>query len=198
MRNRKVEIVQKVFDKIIKEDFTIDNIDNLCSSISISKKTFYVNFKSKEEFLENVISQLNNEVSLELENLIKEQTEDTFKIINLLKSLINRVQKLYEILKCCERKNPFTDFLEEEFEMIFTNALTILLQKLEDDNQLKQKTNYILFAEILVKTTITIVVNSANRCNKLNQELLVKYLLINSLKGICNFKQQFIIDDYFK
>ncbi len=89
-----------------------------------------------------------------------------------------------------------TEFLEEEFEIIFTNTVTKLLEKMNDASILNIKTNYFLFSEVLIKFTIDALKNNHYKYNPENNNLLVKYLLINALKGICVILEHKKIDDY--
>ena len=55
----KNNIVQKVHHKIIQENYTIDAIDELCSLIGISKKTFCKEYPQKEQFILDLLSLFN-------------------------------------------------------------------------------------------------------------------------------------------
>ena len=195
MQENKNNIVHKLYHKIIQDDYTISTISELCSIVGISKKTFYNQYTSKEEFLLDLLSHFNEETATELEKLIESENDLVIKIIQTFKTLIFKTYKKNKIQECYNKQNKLSEFLEEEFEMIFTNTITKLLEKMNDESVLNQGTNYFLFSEVLVKFTIDALKNN-HKHNSENNKLLIKHLLINALKGICAISEYKKIDDY--
>jgi hypothetical protein len=191
MQVEKKNIVQKVHHKIIQENYTIDTINELCSLIGISKKTFYKEYPSKEQFILDLLSLFNKETANDLEKLTDSKNESVIKVIETFKVLVFKTYQRNKIQNCFKKQNQLKEFLEEEFQIIFTNKVTKLLEKMNNASVLNIKTNYFLFSQVLVKFTIDAIKNNLE-----NHNLVVEYLLINSLKGICNNLEHKKIDDY--
>ena len=108
----KKNIVQKVHYKIIQENYTIDAIDELCSLIGISKKTFYKEFPSKEQFILNLLSIFNDETASELEKIIDNEYDLVNNIIDVIFLLAKKIHKRNKIQKCLSKNTKLSEYLE--------------------------------------------------------------------------------------
>lgn len=189
-------IVKTVYEKIIQESYTIETIDELCSLIGISKKTFYKEYPSKEEFILNLLSIFNNETASELEKIIDNEFELITNTIDVIFLLAKKIYKRNTIQKCLSKNSKLSEYLEEEFETIFTNTISRLLDKMNDKNFINSEINLYLFSEVLVKFTIDALKNNNIKNNETNGNLMVNNLLINALKGICNISEHKKIYEY--
>ncbi len=100
----KKNIVQKVHYKIIQENYTIDTIDELCSLIGISKKTFYKEYPSKEQFIMDLLSLFNEETANDLEKLIDSENESVIKVILTFQILVFKTYQRNKIQNCYKKK----------------------------------------------------------------------------------------------
>lgn len=189
-------ILKNAHQKIIQENYTITTIAELCSSIGVSKKTFYKEHPSKEQFTFDLLSFFNTETSCELEKIIESDNELVIKIIQTLQILVIKSYKKNKIIDCYGKENQVTEFFAEVFRMIFTNTVTKLLEKMNDASVLKIETNYFLFSEVLVTFTIVASKSNHHKYNPENNNLLLKHLLINALKGISAISEYEKIDNY--
>ena len=100
----KKNIVQKVHYKIIQENYNIDTIDELCSLIGISKKTFYKEYPSKEQFIMDLLSLFNEETANDLEKLIDSENESVIKVILTFQILVFKTYQRNKIQNCYKKK----------------------------------------------------------------------------------------------
>jgi hypothetical protein len=196
MKDSTKSIVQKVYQKIIQDDYTIRTIMELCNSIGISKKSFYKVYSSKDSFILDLLSFLNSETSNELEKNFESENELVVKVIQTFHLLFNISYKKNKITDCYGKQNQETEFLTEVFILIFTNYITKILEKIDDKGCLNPETNYYLFSEVLVKFTINALRNNDIENNETNSNLIVDHLLINALKGICAISEHSKIDKF--
>jgi anthranilate/para-aminobenzoate synthase component I len=185
-----------VYLKIIDENYTIQTIEQLCKLIGISKKTFYKEYPSKEQFILNLLSIFNNETASELEKIIDNEYELVTNIIDVIFLLAKKIHKRNTIQKCLSKNTKLSEYLEEEFETIFTNTISNLLDKMNENNFMNSEINFYMFSEVLVKFTIDALKNSNLKNNENNDNLMVNNLLINALKGICNISEHKKIHEY--
>jgi AcrR family transcriptional regulator len=195
MRNIK-SIVQKVYQKIIDEDYTIETIEELCTLIGISKKTFYKEYPSKEQFIFDLLSYFNEELVNDLEKLIENEYESVLKVITIFQILVYKTRQRDKIQEFYGKQNQVTEFFAEIYRMVFINSISKLLEKMNDDGVLNTETNFHLFSEVLIKFTIYALKNNSIKNNETNSNLMVNNLLINALKGICNVSEHSKIDAF--
>ena len=110
--------------------------------------------------------------------------------------LVKKIHKRNSIQKSLSKNSQLSEYLEEEFETIFTNTITNLLDKMNESNFLNTETNVYFFSEILVKFTIDALRNVSINNNETNSNLMVNNLLINALKGICTISEHKKIYEY--
>lgn len=195
-KNIENSITHKIYQKISQEDYTIGTISDLCSFFCISKKTVYKQFASKDEFLLILLTYLNAESANELEKIIGNEKEFITQIIQIFTMLISKTNKKNKIQESYGKQNQEIDFLNEIFRMIFTNIISKLLEKMNNKSALNIGINFFLFAEVVVKFIIETLNNKFHKNNSVQIDLFIKYILINSLKGICTISEHKKIDGY--
>lgn len=191
-------ILKIVYQKIIEENYTIETIEDLCSLIGISKKTFYKDHPSKEQFILNLLSHLNTEITTEINKLLDDEDEIVIKIIKTIQILLLKSYKKNVIIESYGKQNQLIEFLDEEFEIAFTNVIIKLLDQMNDNDFLNSKANLYIFSEVLVKFSLDVMKHNHKKHNETNTNFLLKHLLVNALKGICEVSQHKIIANYIE
>lgn len=196
MEKKNNTITKQIYGKLISENYKIDSVDELCSLIGISKKTFYLAYSSKEQFVIELFKYFNDTTALALENYLESKNEPCIKIILLMQTLVFLGCKKEYIIECQIKSNEAIENLDEEFEIMFSNTLIKILENMNDKKFLIPDINYYLYAEVLIKFILDIVKQNKKNINEINKHLFIKYILVNSLKGICIPSQNEIIDKH--
>lgn len=72
--NQRQELIQTAMAKMRQVGIRSVSIDDVCRELGISKKTFYVYFATKDELVEAMLYQLENDVNANIRNILKEKT----------------------------------------------------------------------------------------------------------------------------
>tara|TARA_R110001592_G_scaffold246840_4_gene508845 strand:- start:1058 stop:1651 length:594 start_codon:yes stop_codon:yes gene_type:complete len=162
-------------------------LDDLASSLGISKKTIYSFFKNKEDL-----------VTSSLESLINEYKEDINRVVNSngkdpILSVILIYQRGFEYLKYfkpsflfdLEKYYPkankiYTDFIKE-----LSNSIVLdLLKKGKELGDIRKDINVELVVKIYFFRIDNLVFKKDNLFESYSEQELFKHLVIYNLKGI--------------
>ncbi|MFA3782881.1 TetR/AcrR family transcriptional regulator [Melioribacteraceae bacterium 4301-Me] len=94
MKKDRELILDLIEEKIFNNRFPKTSINYIASTIKMSKKTIYKNFKSKDELLESLINRFTLQISNEMESIIKKNINAVEKIaltIYLLKKISEKL-----------------------------------------------------------------------------------------------------------
>ncbi|MDP3353226.1 MAG: TetR/AcrR family transcriptional regulator [Flavobacteriaceae bacterium] len=189
-------ILNKACEIFFKYGFKNITMDDIANKLSISKKTIYKHFETKETLVVACVLYL-------LESFSKEVADLEISNKDPLERIILIYKKSFEYLKYL--KPSFLDGLKRHYPRAFDliekykiNLVTEIIYKLLNDAKnsgfIKEDVNLELMCEIYFSRLYNIVFTDRNLFDDNSEEDILQYLIINNLRGIVNagYANQFI------
>lgn len=163
------------------------SMDELASSLGISKKTIYKCFGSKEALVIACVQYLIEAYKSDIKDSIKsEEVDPITNIIIFYKKAFEHLQYykpsfIFGLQKYYPKANLIFDDFRNEFvnEIIFS-----LLQKAQEQGILLPKVNVQLFCDLYFKRFEEIAFKNSNLIEKYSQADLLNHFIIFNLRGI--------------
>lgn len=191
----KLETINRIFEMaeetILRKGIQGLNISGMCIQLGISKKTFYKNFRNKEEFIERIYLKMLKSTYNEVIYVL--QTKRPF--IVKFELISNEIEKRipffnYKALRELKKKYPNITLKIDYFKNNhIIPLLTLLIKKAQHKNIINNFNPKILI-NVFLATINSIYINEYHfRGNEIKVKEVFKLLLIGVLKkkGIASF-----------
>ncbi|MGJ8665088.1 MAG: TetR/AcrR family transcriptional regulator [Patiriisocius sp.] len=162
-------------------------LDELASSLGISKKTIYTFFKNKEELVTASVEGLLNEYREDIHSIVVSNDNDPILSVMLI------YQKGFEYLKYfkpsflfgLEKYYPKASKIFDEFvDELSYKTVYKLLKKAQESGNIKDEINLELIVKIYFFRIDNLVFKKNNLFEIYPEEELFKHLVVYNLKGI--------------
>ncbi|MBU2940952.1 TetR/AcrR family transcriptional regulator [Lacinutrix sp. C3R15] len=162
-------------------------LDEIASTLGISKKTIYTFFDNKEDLVASSLESLLNAYKEDINRIISSNTNDPILCIVLIykrgftylkhftPSFLFGLQKYYP-----KAGQVLDDFTEELSTILVFN----LLQKAQEAGDIKQEINLELIVKIYFFRIDNLIFKENNLFQLYSKEVLFTHLVIYNLKGI--------------
>ena len=163
------------------------SLDEIASTLGISKKTIYTFFKNKEDLVTSSLEQLLNEFSEEIDRLISDNKEDPIISVILI------YKRGFEYLKYFKPSFIFglkkyypkaSNFFEKFNEDLANKRIYNLLKQAQEAGNIKQEVNLELVVKIYFLRLDTVLFNNNNLFKLHHKEELFKHMVVYNLRGI--------------
>lgn len=217
-KNENIEIIENIFNNLLKLDFTIsENEDKELEKFFSFENNFF--FISRNSFFPNITKDTNNNELIEkiLKILTREQ-ESTIELIELLSINLNNfciypeertIQLIKEHISIIQDKINKLNLSKEKLSLIYKKCIlryiNIIQNKDHYENYLKRVYNIMKFAvnedqkgDVLIQSYLLIILNMKNIINRLqNKDEITKKInivgIIYNFEEIKNKKYEYLI-----
>lgn len=177
------QILNFIYTEIINNNYEIKSIDEVCKTLKISKKTFYIVFKSKEDF---TIQLLKLFTGINFFRLVAIGTKSV--------SMIEKVIETYDLIllttitRNATFKNQYTNtkpYIDEVNE--YENKAILLLNSLFEEGIQQQIISINSHTNLFSKYSINFISSSLNQDSNNNDAKFitaVRFLIVTYLKGV--------------
>lgn len=162
-------------------------LDELASSLGISKKTIYKYFDNKEDLVSQSLSFLLDKYRIEIANIVNDATTDAIeKIILIYKKGFAYLKYfkpsfLFDIKKHYPKADKvFTDFSEQ----LVHGTILSLLTEAKDKGLLQKQVQINLICDLYFLHIDNIAFKNDNLFDMYSNKVLVEHLIVFNLKGI--------------
>jgi AcrR family transcriptional regulator len=189
----KSELLQCAITKFTKFGSKHVTLDELATTLGISKKTIYSFFKNKEDLVVASIETLLNEYKEDINRIISENENDP------ILSVIFIYKRGFEYLKYfkpsflfgLEKYYPkafklFTEFIESLAE----NTASVLLKKAQSQGDLIESVDIDLLVKIYFFRVDNLLFKDNNLFEIYSEEMLLRHMVIYNLQGVVNTSYQ--------
>lgn len=195
-KNRIEKTALELFRKFGIKSVTVNDIT---STLAISKKTFYKHFNSKEELLEQLIDDTihgfkQNVLILKLKHKGLDQFlwisyYHMFWLRTFSQVMIFDIKKYYPDLT--QRYNSFRD-------LFITDRLVELIREAKVKGQVRTGVDEHLFCKVQLNLVESLMDNKLHFMMEQNQDSLFEHLVLNNLKGIItnSYEIQFELENF--
>jgi len=189
----KSELLQCAITKFTKFGSKHVTLDELATTLGISKKTIYSFFKNKEDLVVASIETLLNEYKEDINRIISENENDP------ILSVIFIYKRGFEYLKYfkpsflfgLEKYYPkafklFTEFIESLAE----NTASVLLKKAQSQGDLIESVDVDLLVKIYFFRVDNLLFKDNNLFEIYSEDMLLRHMVIYNLQGVVNTSYQ--------
>ena len=189
----KSELLQCAITKFTKFGSKHVTLDELATTLGISKKTIYSFFKNKEDLVVASIETLLNEYKEDINRIISENENDP------ILSVIFIYKRGFEYLKYfkpsflfgLEKYYPkafklFTEFIESLAE----NTASVLLKKAQSQGDLIESVDIDLLVKIYFFRVDNLLFKDNNLFEIYSEDMLLRHMVIYNLQGVVNTSYQ--------
>ena len=183
-KDKFLEFALSKFIKFGSKRFTLDD---LAHEMSISKKTIYDNFKSKEEVVqESLVAFINKLRSKIHESVEKQKSNPILAVIDVYRIGLDSFKSFSpSFLFGLKKYYPdvyvsISDFRSKELYALVQN----LLQKAKEKGQVRDDIDVELICEIYLNRLELILFSSKNLFEEYSVQELLEHIVINNLRGI--------------
>ncbi len=162
-------------------------LDELASSLGISKKTIYKYFDNKEDLVSQSLSYLLDKYRADIEGIVKDTTEDPLvKIILIYKKGFDYLKHfkpsfLFGIKKYYPKADKvFNDFSSQ---MVHGTILSLLTEA-KEKGYLQEKVQIKLICDLYFLRIDNIAFKNDNLFDVYSSEVILQHLIVFNLKGI--------------
>lgn len=162
-------------------------LDELASSLGISKKTIYKYFDTKEDLVSQSLSYLLNKYLADIEGIVKDTTDDPLvKIILIYKKGFDYLKHFKpSFLFGIKKYYPKADKVFNDFsaQMVHGTILSLLTEA-KEQGYLKDKVQIKLICDLYFLRIDNIAFKNDNLFDLYSNEVLLQHLIVFNLKGI--------------
>ncbi len=162
-------------------------LDELASSLGISKKTIYTFFKNKEDLVTASLESLLNEYITEInEIIINNDTDPILSVLLIYKRGFEYLRYfkpsfLFGLKKYYPKASDLFDAFIDELAI---STVTTLLKKAQKEGSIKQDVNVELLVKIYFFRIDNLVFKENNLFETFDEKELFNHLVIYNLKGV--------------
>tara|TARA_R110002049_G_scaffold114927_1_gene266629 strand:+ start:45409 stop:46002 length:594 start_codon:yes stop_codon:yes gene_type:complete len=172
------------FTKFGSKRFTLDE---LASTLGISKKTIYKYFPNKETLIAESLSSLLEKYDSDIEIIINENGDDPILSIILIYKRGFEYLKYFKpsFLYGIKKYYPKADAVFNDFSNDFVNTIVIeLLKKAESKGHIKPNVDLSLIGTLYFLRIDQIAFKNNNLFDAYSDETLLNHLIVFNLRGI--------------
>ena len=192
----KERIASKAMDLFCQYGVKSVSMDELASSLGISKRTIYENFKDKEEILSSVLHMMREKKLEEFESLIT----DTSNVVEVFIAII----EIHQNAPICSGRffddihkyYPKAARLIQEANEKNNRELRVFLNKGIEEGYIRDDLNVEATAFLVEESTFTYIRASLLEEPRFSYRELFYTMMINFVRGISTGKGIKIIDEY--
>lgn len=192
----KERITSKALDLFCQYGIKSVSMDELASSLGISKRTIYENFKDKEEILSSVLHMMREKKLEEFESLIT----DTSNVVEVFIAII----EIHQNAPICSGRffddinkyYPKAARLIQEANEKNNRELRVFLNKGIEEGYIRDDLNVEATAFLVEESTFTYIRASLLEEPRFSYRELFYTMMINFVRGISTGKGIKIIDEY--
>ncbi|WCO00867.1 TetR/AcrR family transcriptional regulator [Psychroserpens ponticola] len=162
-------------------------LDDLASTLGISKKTIYTFFNNKEDLVASSLESLLNEYREEINRLVNSNGKDPILCVILIYQRGFEYLKYFEpsFLYSLQKYYPKASRLYDDFTEELANTIVYsLLKQAQNEGNIKQDVNLNLVVKIYFFRIDNLVFKKNNLFEIYSKEELFKHLVIFNLNGI--------------
>lgn len=189
----KSELLQCAITKFTNFGSKHVTLDELATTLGISKKTIYSFFKNKEDLVVASIETLLNEYKEDINRIISENENDP------ILSVIFIYKRGFEYLKYfkpsflfgLEKYYPKAFKLFSEFtENLSENTASVLLKKAQSQGDLIESVDVDLLVKIYFFRVDNLLFKDNNLFEIYSEDMLLRHMVIYNLQGVVNTRYQ--------
>ncbi len=143
----KDRIVSHARERFFREGFSKTSIDELTAQLSMSKKTFYQIFKSKEDLLEHIVERKLGEINASMEYILSQPHDSVQKLHEIIRYMGNTLSSMSkQMMMDMQRQMPDLWTRIEQFRRErLTKNITLLLQQGMEEGFVRKNLNTRVF-----------------------------------------------------
>ncbi|MDH7912240.1 TetR/AcrR family transcriptional regulator [Winogradskyella sp. SYSU M77433] len=183
----KYELIKTAIDSFTKFGSKRYTLDELATSVGISKKTIYKYFRSKEHLVVESVAFLLDEFRDDVNEILKSHNDDPITCIILIykKGFENlkhfKPSFIFGLKKYYPKANEiFDDFRNE----IVNQTVYGLLEKASKNGTIRPEVNLSLFCSLYFKRFEEVALRNNNLMEIYTNKELLNHFVVYSLKGI--------------
>ncbi len=197
MNEEKEKILNFSLDKFLKEGFYKITMDEIASSLRMSKKTIYKNFPSKEELIKAAVFRFINTHSSNVNELMQEKSEAVKKFYNIIEYFGQVLMSFSE--RWMDDLQNTTKDLWLQIDEFRTKKMTLVLSKIIEQGK-KEDTFTDVPNEIVIMSFISAIRGVVNPSfilhNKFTPKEALDYTIEILMNGIMTAKGKKIYKKY--
>ncbi|CAM4115828.1 TetR/AcrR family transcriptional regulator [Zobellia nedashkovskayae] len=183
-KDKFLEFALSKFIRFGSKRFTLDD---LAHEMSISKKTIYENFNSKEEVVQESLIAFLNKLRSEIhESVEKQKSNPILAVIDVYRIGLDSIKSFSpSFFFGLKKYYPSAYASISEFRTKDLNTLVkSLLQSAKEEGQVRNDVNIELVCELYLNRLELILFSTKNLFEKYSVQELVEHIIINNLRGI--------------
>lgn len=195
----KKKILDKTLELVSKYGIRTISLDTLASELGISKKTIYQYYSNKNELVHSCVDEVLNSLGDKIMVVINSENHPVIKICNIYGHCIDLVLKFSntffsDLIKFYPQSDEKIKKFREDF---LYNKVIALLKESENLEVFRENINIYLVYKIHLSKIQEAIDNTFVR-NKIYNEDVHEYIIINNIRGILNLKNVPLLDNYNK
>ncbi len=194
--NVKERITGRALDLFCRYGIKSVSMDEIASSLGMSKRTIYENFKDKEEILLSVLSQMKAEKRELFESLVKEDSNVVEIFIAIIEIHQNTPMCSGRFFDDINKYYPKAGRLIQEDNEKNNSELRAFLQKGIEQGYIRGDLNVDATAFLVEESSFTYIRASFLDEPRFSYQELFYTMMINFVRGISTAKGIEIIDEY--
>ena len=182
----KCELIKAAVDSFTKFGSKRYTLDELATSVGISKKTIYKYFRSKEHLVVESVAFLIDDFKKEVNAILETEDDAITKIIKIYEKAFGRLKHfkpsfIFGLKKYYPKAN---DIFENFRNEIVNDTIYNLLLKAKQEGIVKTEVNLQLFCGLYFKRFEEVAYRNNNLVEEYTNEELLNHFVVYSLRGI--------------
>jgi len=182
----KCELIKTAIDSFTKFGSKRYTLDELATSVGISKKTIYKYFRSKEHLVVESVAFLIDDFKKEVHAILETEDDAITQIIKIYEKAFGRLKHfkpsfIFGLKKYYPKAN---DIFENFRNEIVNDTIYNLLLKAKQEGIVKTEVNLQLFCGLYFKRFEEVAYRNSNLVEEYTNEELLNHFVVYSLRGI--------------
>ncbi|WP_243473607.1 TetR/AcrR family transcriptional regulator [Winogradskyella sp. MH6] len=182
----KCELIKTAIDSFTKFGSKRYTLDELATSVGISKKTIYKYFRSKEHLVVESVAFLIDDFKKEVHAILETEDDAITQIIKIYEKAFTRLKHfkpsfIFGLKKYYPKAN---DIFENFRNEIVNDTIYNLLLKAKQEGIVKTEVNLQLFCGLYFKRFEEVAYRNSNLVEEYTNEELLNHFVVYSLRGI--------------